>query len=698
MKSLSLVLGLFCAASCAAAVVTSPDGDIVVNIDVDATGAPVYSVSFKGIPVVSDSRLGITAREAKIDGGYTLDAGEVIAFDEMWTPVWGEFAEVRNNYNELLGKFRATYGLDFDLRVRVFDDGVGFRYELPQSGDNYFLSVTGENTEFNFADDYTVFAIPGDYDTDEFLYTTSPISELAEKLPRSKHTESILIDGLAVQTPVMMKHPDGKVYVNLHEAALTGYPAMALDVDTARKSFTSHLTPGADGMRAYVQLPFHTPWRTLIISDDARDILASQMIFNLNEPSMIEDTSWIYPQKFMGVWWEMFLGGNSWAYSDDLTGRPGVTDYTKLTPNGRHSANTDNVKKYIDFAADAGITGVLVEGWNEGWESWTEGRKNRHFLFDKAYPDFDLEELEQYARDRGVKLIMHHETSANAADYERQLDDAFRFMNEHGYDAVKTGYVGYIIPRGEHHSSQWMNDHYIEVARRAADHKIMVNSHEAVRPTGLMRTWPNWVAQESARGGEYEAMGGNPPQHTTLLPFTRLKGGPMDYTPGIVETDLASYGFGNNSKPGTTQARQLALYLTMPSPMQMACDKPDSYAKYPELFEFIKIVPVAWKNSVYLEAEPGDYITVARLDKNSDDWYIGAITDENARKAKIKLDFLPGGVKYEATIYEDGKDADYRTNPKSYTVTAKKVDSKSELTLNLAPGGGAAVRLTPIGR
>lgn len=696
MKKLIYLLAMGCAVAANAAVVTSPGGDIAVNLDVNAEGVPVYSVTYKGMPVVNESRLGLTAKEGAIDKGYRVDFDPMITFDETWQPVWGEYEKVRNHYNELLGKFTADDGLDFNVRVRVFDDGLGFRYELPLTDGNYFLSVTGENTEYDFADDYTLFAIPCDYDTDEFLYTTSPISRLGEKMPRAKHSESTLIDALSVQTPVMMKHPEGKVYVNLHEAALVGYPAMALEVDTVKGSFMSHLTPGADGMKAYIQLPFNTPWRTMIISDDARDILASQLIYNLNEPSLIADTSWIYPQKFMGVWWEMFIGGYSWAYSDDLSAQPGVSDYTKIKPNGRHAANTDNVKKYIDFAAESGIKGVLVEGWNQGWETWTEGRKNRHFLFDTPYPDFDLEEIEDYAREKGVKLIMHHETSANAADYERQLDAALDFMNEHGYDAVKTGYVGYIIPRGEHHSSQWMNDHYIEVARKAADHKVMVNSHEAVRPTGLMRTWPNWVAQESARGGEYEAMGGNPPEHTAILPFTRLKGGPMDYTPGLFETDLASYGFGNNSKPGTTIARQLALYLTMPSPIQMASDRPDSYRKYADAFEFIKVVPVDWRNSVYLEAEPGDYITVARQDKNSDDWYIGAITDENARKAKIKLDFLPAGEKFEATIYEDAPDADYRTNPKAYKIYTKKVDSKSQLTLNLAPGGGAAVRLAPL--
>ena len=710
MKKSSLITGLCCVVcgwssiDCVAladnlahnAQLSSPDGDIVAAFDVDEAGHPVYSVTYKGLPIVKNCRLGLTAKEVAADSKYTMECSDIATVDETWHPVWGEYAEVRNNYNEMSAMFRCSSGLDFDVKVRVFDDGLGFRYELPLSHNNYFLSITGELTEFNFVDDYTVYAIPGDYDTDEFLYTTSPISDLDNRLPRSRHSESTLIDGLAVQTPLIMKHPEGKVYVNLHEAALVGYPAMALDVNPQRLSFVSHLTPGADGMKAYVQLPFCTPWRTMIISDDARDILASQLIYNLNEPSKIEDTSWIYPQKFIGVWWEMFVGYGSWAYSDDISTRPGVTDYASVKPSGRHAANNANVKKYIDFAAQSGIKSVLVEGWNEGWETWTEGRKNRHFLFDKAYPDFDVEELSRYAKECGVKLIMHHETSANAADYERQLDAAFDFMNKYGYDAVKTGYVGYIIPRGEHHSSQWMNDHYIEVVRRAAEHHIMVNSHEAVRPTGLMRTWPNWVAQESARGGEYEAMGGNPPEHTTLLPFTRLKGGPMDYTPGIMETDLASHGHGNSSHPGTTIARQLALYLTMPSPLQMACDRPDSYLKYADAFEFIKVVPVDWRTSVYLEAEPGDYITVARQDKNSEDWYIGAITDENSRTAKVKLDFLPKGKKYVATIYADGKDADYRTNPKSYNIYSKNVDCKSTLTLKLAPGGGAAVQLKAI--
>lgn len=655
-------------------------------------------IEYKGLPVINQSRLGLNGKEASIADGYTATFEPVVEIDEIWEPVWGEFSKVRNHCNELIAHFKSPKGLNFDLRTRVFDNGVGFRYEVPQTGENYFLSLEGESTQFNLADDYTLFALPGDYDTDEPLYTTAPISQLAERMIRSPHSEETPIKGLAIQTPVMMKHPQGKVYMNIHEASLVGYPAMALDVNPQNTSFSAHLTPGADGMRGYLQLPFVTPWRTLIISDDARDILASQLIYNLNEPSEIEDTSWIKPQKYMGLWWEMFLGdkAGTWNYTDDLSTKPGITDYTKVKPNGRHAANTANVKKYIDFAAESGIPNLLVEGWNPGWETWTEGRKNRHFVFDQSYPDFDIDEIQKYAANKGVKLIMHNETSANATDYERQLDRAFKFMKDHGYDAVKTGYVGFINPRGEHHSSQWMVDHYIEVARRAAENRIMVNSHEAVRPTGLMRTWPNWVAQESARGGEFEAMGGNPPEHTAILPFTRLKGGPMDYTPGILELDLASYGMGSTSKPRSTLARQLALYITMPSPLQMAADTPDAYRRYSDAFQFIKGVPVEWDTSVYLEAEPGDYITVARKDKNSDDWYIGAITDENPRKSNIRLDFLPKGTKYIATIYEDGSDADYRTNPKSYRITSKEIVSGEKLPLNLASGGGTAVKISPI--
>ena len=494
---------------------------------------------------------------------------------------------------------------------------------------------------------------------------------------------------------MLMKTDDG-VYINVHEAALMGYPAMLLDVDSKNFDMKAHLVPDRLGVSAYVQAPFHTPWRTLIVSDDARDILASQLVLNLNEPNKIEDTSWIKPMKFCGVWWEMFTGNQkTWAYSDDPLAKPGVTDYTKLKPNGRHPANTENVKKYIDFAAANGLDGVLVEGWNEGWEDWVSYRKNRQFLFDKPYPDFDLPALRDYAKEKGVKLIMHHETSANASDYEKQLDRAFQFMKDNNYDAVKTGYVGAIIPRSEHHTSQWMVDHAKHVIERAADYQIMVDSHEAPRPTGLCRTYPNWLAQESARGGEFESMGGNPPSHTCILPFTRLKGGPMDYTPGLFETRMSYYGEGKDSQAGTTLTRQLALYLTMPSPMQMVCDLPENYERFPDAFQFIKDVPVDWSDSKYLEAEPNRYITVARKDKYSDDWYVGAITDENARNATIDMSFLPKGQKFVATIYEDAPDADWKTNPQAYKIRTINVDSKTKLKQHLAPGGGAAIRIQP---
>lgn len=511
-----------------------------------------------------------------------------------------------------------------------------------------------------------------------------------------RHSEAQRTNGTTVQTPLLLKTKEG-VYVSAHEAALNGYPAMLLDVDPDSFSMKSHLVPDRLGVCAYLQLPFNTPWRTLIVSDDARDILSSQLILNLNEPCKIEDTSWIKPMKFIGVWWEMFTGNvKSWAYSDDRLAKPGITDYNKLQPNGHHPANTDNVKKYIDFAAKHGIDGVLVEGWNEGWEDWASYRKNRQFLFDKPYPDFNVAELRDYAKEKGVKLIMHHETAANAADYELQLDRAFKFMKDNNYDAVKTGYVGAIIPRSEHHTSQWMVDHVRHVIERAADYKIMVDSHEAPRPTGLCRTYPNWLAQESARGGEFESFGGNPPSHTCILPFTRLKGGPMDYTPGLFETKLSYYGEGKNSQAGTTLARQLALYLTMPSPIQMACDLPENYERFPDAFQFIKDVPVDWADSHYLEAEPNKYITVARLDKNSENWYVGAITDENPRTALIDLSFLPKDGKYEATIYEDAPDAHWKNNPQAYRIRKIKVKSGIKLRQPLAPGGGAAIQIKKI--
>ncbi|WP_300116680.1 glycoside hydrolase family 97 protein [Duncaniella sp.] len=680
----------------AAVSITSPDGNFVLRVELTPSGAPYYTLDYKNKPVVEASALGLKSDQTDLTDGFRIAGTDTITVDRTWEPVWGEYSTIRDNFKEMaVNLVDEDRQREMTIRFRLFNDGLGFRYELPvQKGPNH-LTVKDELTEFNFTGNHKLYCIPGDYDTDEYLWSETTFTDLPEALESyGKHSEAQRVEGLTIQTPMLLKTDDG-VYINVHEAALDGYPAMLLDVDPETYTMKSHLVPDRLGVSAYLELPFSTPWRTLIVSDDARDILSSQLVLNLNEPCKIEDTSWIKPMKFMGVWWEMFTGyQKTWAYSDDPLAKPGVTDYTKLTPNGRHPANTENVKRYIDFAAKHGIDGVLVEGWNEGWEDWAGYRKNRQFLFDKPYPDFNVEELRDYAKEKGVKLIMHHETAANAADYELQLDRAFQFMKDNNYDAVKTGYVGAIIPRSEHHTSQWMVDHARNVIERAADYQIMVDSHEAPRPTGLCRTYPNWLAQESARGGEFESMGGNPPSHTCILPFTRLKGGPMDYTPGLFETKMSYYGEGKDSQAGTTLARQLALYLTMPSPMQMACDLPENYERFPDAFQFIKDVPVDWADSKYLEAEPNRYITVARLDKNSDDWYVGAITDENGRTAEIDLSFLPAGEKYVATIYEDAPDAHWKDNPQAYRIRTVKVKPGTKLKQNLAPGGGAAIRIS----
>ncbi|MFG6386570.1 MAG: glycoside hydrolase family 97 protein [Muribaculaceae bacterium] len=695
-KSLSSIVMLSAAISSMAAVgITSPSGLLSLEVDVDSKGIPTYSLDYKGKQIITPSKLGLNADETKFTEGFTIVGTDTCTVDRTWQPVWGEYSDVRDNFRELAVHLKGENpDRVMTVRFRVFDDGVGFRYELPaQNGSNY-LTLKDELTEFNYTDNHKLYCIPGDYDTDEYLWSETTFTELPDALRNyRKHSEAQRVDGVTIQTPMLIKTKDS-VYINAHEAALDGYPAMLLDVNPEKYTMKAHLVPDRLGVSAYLQLPFNTPWRTLIVSDDARDILASQLVLNLNEPCKIEDTSWIKPMKFIGVWWEMFTGNvKTWAYSDDYLAKPGVTDYSKLKSNGRHPANTENVKRYIDFAAKHGIDGVLVEGWNEGWEDWASYRKNRQFLFDKPYPDFNLPELRDYAKEKGVKLIMHHETAANAADYELQLDRAFQFMKDNNYDAVKTGYVGAVIPRSEHHTSQWMVDHVRHVIERAADYKIMVDSHEAPRPTGLCRTYPNWLAQESARGGEFESFGGNPPSHTCMLPFTRLKGGPMDYTPGLFETKLSYYGEGKDSQAGTTLARQLALYLTMPSPIQMACDLPENYERFPDAFQFIKDVPVDWSDSRYLEAEPNRYITVARLDKNSDDWYVGAITDENSRVAMIDLSFLPKDGKYEATIYEDAPDAHWKDNPQAYKIRTLKVKPGMKLKQKLAPGGGAAIRI-----
>ncbi len=697
MKRNFIASALLAAAfSAGAAGISSPSGNLVLNVSVNDSGTPTYSLSYKGKTLVADSRLGLVADEMGFADNFTISATDTMTVDRSWEPVWGEYSTVRDHFRELAVTFTGGEpSREMTVRFRVFDDGLGFRYELPRQDNANYLTLRDEATEFNFTADHKLFCIPGDYDTDEYLWSETSFSGLPGALASyTGHTESQRSGGNTIQTPLLLK-TDGPVYVNLHEAALDGYPAMLIDVDSDTYSMRTNLVPDRLGVRAYLQLPFNTPWRTLIVSDDARDILASQLVLNLNEPCKIEDTSWIKPMKFVGVWWEMFTGRvKSWAYSDDYRAKPGVTDYTKIEPNGHHPANTENVKRYIDFAAAHGIDGVLVEGWNEGWEDWCSYKKNRQFLFDKPYPDFDLPLLRDYAASKGVKLVMHHETAANAVDYERQLERAFQFMKDNNYDAVKTGYVGAIIPRSEHHTSQWMVEHVRHVIERAAAYGIMVDSHEAPRPTGLCRTYPNWLAQESARGGEFESMGGNPPSHTCILPFTRLKGGPMDYTPGLFETRLSHYGEGKDSQAGTTLARQLALYLTMPSPMQMACDLPENYERFPDAFKFIEDVPVDWADSRYLEAEPNQYITVARRDKNSDDWYVGAITDHNARKATIDFSFLPEGVKYLATIYEDAPDADWKENPQAYRIRTVTVDSRTRLKQPLAPGGGTAMRIT----
>ncbi|MBD5312500.1 MAG: glycoside hydrolase family 97 protein [Bacteroides sp.] len=696
MKYLISLTMLAGAMNMVAAGITSPSGNLRLDVDVDAAGVPVYTLDYKGKNIIAPSRLGLKADETAFADGFRIIGIDTVTVDRTWQPVWGEYSEIRDHFKELAVNLKADNPERLmTVRFRLFDDGLGFRYELPvQNGPNY-LTLKDELTEFNYTDDHKLYCIPGDYDTDEYLWSETTFSGLPEALDSyGRHTEAQRTEGTVIQTPMLLKTGDG-VYINAHEAALDGYPAMLLDVDPATYSMKSHLVPDRLGVSAYLQLPFKTPWRTLIVSDDARAILASQLVLNLNEPCKIEDTSWIKPMKFIGVWWEMFTGKvKTWAYSDEYLAKPGVTDYSALKPNGRHPANTENVKRYIDFAAEHGIDGVLVEGWNEGWEDWASYRKNRQFVFDKPYPDFDVPALRDYAAEKGVKLIMHHETAANAADYELQLDRAFKFMKDNNYDAVKTGYVGAIIPRSEHHTSQWMVDHARHVIERAADYQIMVDSHEAPRPTGLCRTYPNWLAQESARGGEFESMGGNPPSHTCILPFTRLKGGPMDYTPGLFETRMSYYGEGKDSQAGTTLARQLALYLTMPSPLQMACDLPENYERFPDAFQFIKDVPVDWADSHYLEAEPNKYITVARLDKHSDDWYVGAITDENAREAVIDLSFLPSGSEYEATVYEDAPGAHWKDNPQAYRIRTIKVKPGTKLKQPLAPGGGAAMRIT----
>lgn len=695
--TLLLSLSLFVVNSLFAQVLKSPDGNLTLSFSLSETKAPVYSLEYKGKTVVKDSKMGFLINPSySFNQNFKIVNTEYDAADTTWEPVWGENKQIRDNHKEMLvSLIQDKTNWKLNIRFRLFDDGLGFRYEFPVQDNLRHFVIKEEMTEFNLSGDHKAFWIPADYDTNEFAITTSKLSEVAGLIGKVREeplAAKAPAPNLAVQTPLMMKSADG-LYINIHEAALVDYPAMFLNLDDKNFSMSSHLTPDKNGNKGYIQTGTVTPWRTVVVSDDARDILASNLILNLNEPCKLTDTSWIKPTKYIGVWWEYFTGGGStWAYTDNQDIIIGETDYTKLKPNGHHGANTAHVKEYIDFAAKNGLDAVLVEGWNEGWEDNYAYGKERIYSFTKAYPDFDVKELHRYAASKGVKIIMHHETTSSAVDYERQLHDAFRFMVDNGYDAVKTGYVGPIIPRSEHHDGQWMVNHYNYVVKTAADYKIMVNSHEAVRPTGMCRTYPNWIAQESARGTEFESFRGNRPDHTTILPFTRLMGGPMDYTPGIFEGDLSQYG-SNKARLSTTLVKQLALYVTMYSPLQMAADMIENYEKYPDAFQFIKDVAVDWDNSYILEAEPGDYITIARKAKGKNEWYIGGITDENAREAVIDLSFLPAGKKYVATIYADGKDAGWKTNPRSYVISSKKVTNKTKLKQRLAPSGGVAISI-----
>jgi len=676
---------------------SSPNGQLKLNFRIEGKGIPYYSLHYKDKNVLKDSKLGFIIKpDDSYASDFKTDAVDYTSFNENWKPVWGPNKEVNNHYNEMLVHLvQNKTGWKLNIRFRLFDDGLGFRYEFPVQTELRHFTIKDEMTSFNFGKDYKAFWIPADYDTNEFPVTTSTLSEIStlidnvRKEPLAAKAPSA---SLAVQTPLMLKSQDG-IYINIHEAALVDFPAMTLNVDERNFILSSNLTPDRNGDRGFIQTGSVSPWRTLIISDDARKILSSNLIINLNEPSKIEDTSWIKPAKYIGVWWEYFTGGGStWAYSDNQDIRIGETDYKTLKPNGRHGANTKHVKEYIDFAAENGFDAVLVEGWNEGWEDNQAYRKEHIYSFINAYPDFDVKELHAYAESKRIKIIMHHETTSSAVDYERQLQKSFQFMKDNGYDAVKTGYVGPIIPRSEYHDGQWMVNHYKYVVETAAQYHIMVNSHEAVRPTGLHRTFPNWIAQESARGTEFESFNGNRQDHTTILPFTRLIGGPMDYTPGIFEGDLSVYGK-NKAKLSTTLTKQLALYITMYSPLQMAADLIENYKKYPDAFQFIKDVAVDWDASYILEAEPGDYITIARKAKNKNEWFIGSITDENSREAKVDLSFLPKGKKFEATIYKDGKDASWDHNPKSYEISKQQVSSGNTLKIKVAPGGGFAISI-----
>ena len=679
---------------------TSPDGNVILSFSLKSDGTPSYKVTYKNKPVINESTLGFTLKKAEpLTNNFKVVDTKKSTFKETWKPVWGEESEILNHYNELLVSLEQNNtNRKMNIRFRVYNEGVGFRYEFPSQKELTYFVVEEELSQFAMTGDHTAWWIPGDYDTQEYDYTESKLSEI-RGLMKEAVTENVsqfAFSPTGVQTSLMMKTKDG-LYINLHEAALVDYSLMNLNLDDKTFVFQSWLTPDAKGDKGYLMAPCHSPWRTIMVSDDARKILASRLILNLNEPCAIADTSWIKPVKYVGVWWEMITGKNSWSYTNDLpTIDLNTVDYSKTKPNGTHGANNEEVRKYIDFAAKHGFDQVLVEGWNIGWEDWFGNKKDYVFDFLTPYPDFDLKALNEYAHSKGVKLMMHHETSGSTRNYERHMKAAYELMNKYGYNSVKSGYVGDILPVGEHHYSQSTINHYLYAIKEAAKHKIMVNAHEAVRPTGICRTYPNMIGNESARGTEYEAFGGNKVFHTTILPFTRLQGGPMDYTPGIFETEMKYVNPNNNNQIRTTLARQLALYVTMYSPLQMAADLPENYEKFMDAFQFIKDVPVDWQKSVYLEAEPGRYITIARKDKHSNDWYVGCTAHEGGHTSELLLNFLDKGKKYEATIYADAKDANWKTNPKAYTITKQKVNAKTKLKLTAAQGGGYAISIKEI--
>ncbi|NDV69395.1 glycoside hydrolase family 97 protein [Dysgonomonas sp. 25] len=721
MKKLlsTLTIILLIAMTCNAQELKSPNGNFAMKFYLQNGGIPTYTLTYKGKEVIKPSKLGLELVPEK-DGreywdfspegtqskqknektslydGFVVANTATSAFDETWQPVWGETKDIRNHYNELAVTLnQPNTDRQIVIRFRMFNDGLGFRYEFPQQKNLIYFIIKEERSQFAMTGDHKAIWLPGDYDTQEYDHTTSRLSEIRGLMDKAvtPNSSQTPFSKTGVQTSLIMKSDDG-LYINLHEAALINYSCMHLNLDDKNMIFESWLTPDAQGNKGHLQAPCVSPWRTIIVSDDACDILASNMTLNLNEPCKIEDTSWIKPVKYVGVWWEMITGKSSWSYTNELPSvQLGVTDYTKVKPNGTHAANTAHVKEYIDFAAKHGFDAVLVEGWNIGWEDWFGNSKDYVFDFLTPYPDFDVKELHRYAKSKGVKMMMHHETSSSVRNYERHMDAAYKFMNDNGYTSVKSGYVGDMIPRGEHHYGQWLNNHYLYAVEKAAEHKIMVNAHEATRPTGVCRTYPNLIGNESARGTEYQAFGGSNPNHVTVLPFTRLLGGPMDYTPGIFEMDIAKLNPNNNSHVNSTLANQLALYVTMYSPLQMAADIIENYERFPDAFQFIKDVAIDWDDSKYLEAEPGEYITIARKAKGTNNWFVGNVCGENGFTSKISFDFLEPGKQYIATIYADAADAHYKTNPQAYTIRKVIVTNKSKLTQKSASAGGYAISI-----